>query len=293
MTVTFAGLLDEAAGKFAHVHGLAMREARLEARILAAHALSVAPVWLIAHDTDQPDSGQLDRLIALFARRVAGEPVAYILGEREFYGRPFQVSPATLIPRPETEHLVDAALARLPPDGRVLDIGTGSGCIAITIKLARPDCQVAAVDISADALAVARENSARLNTDVEWLTSNLLDGLAGRCFDLIVSNPPYVPETDPHLGRGDVRFEPRTALASGDDGLDAIREIVRHAPAYLNSGGWLILEHGYDQGDTVPALLSAARFEGVFMMRDLTGQPRVSGGYNKAGLPMKAGQPVI
>jgi release factor glutamine methyltransferase len=278
VTVRLADYLAGAQAGLAARLGLSPRESRLEARVLAAAALQVEPVWLIAHDTDPLGPDQQTRLDGLFERRRAGEPVAYILGEREFHGRPFRVGPATLIPRPETEHLVEAALARGPASARALDIGTGSGCIAITLKLERPDWRVTAVDLSAEALAVAQDNGTRLDAEVEWLESDLFASLAGRRFDLIVSNPPYVPEADPHLGLGDVRFEPRTALASGPDGLDAIRAIVERAPAYLESGGWLLLEHGYDQGEAVPALLRAAGYEEVFMTRDLAGQARVSGG---------------
>lgn len=276
--MTLAGYLAGAATRLAEALALSPREARLEARTLAAAALGVEPVWLIAHDTDIPDPGQLARLEALLGRRLAGEPVAYILGEREFYGRPFRVGPATLIPRPETEHLVEAALARGPAQARALDIGTGSGCIAITLKLERPDWQVTAVDLSPEALAVARGNGERLGAPVEWLASDLFAALPGRRFDLIVSNPPYVPEADPHLAEGDVRFEPVGALASGPDGLDAIRAIVKRAPAHLADGGWLLLEHGYDQGEAVPGLLREAGYGEVFMARDLAGQARVSGG---------------
>ncbi len=258
--------------------GLSTREARLEARILACRALNVETVWLLAHDTDPLDDTQAAALETLVERRQAGEPVAYILGEREFYGRPFQVTPATLIPRPETEHLVEAALARGPAHARVLDIGTGSGCIAITLKLERPDWQVSAVDLSPDALGVARDNSRRLGADIEWLASDLFAALSGQTFDLIVSNPPYVAEADPHMGQGDVRFEPRTALTSGADGLDAIRTIVKRAPAHLSSGGWLVLEHGWDTGEAIGQLLVDAGFDQVFLERDLAGQARISGG---------------
>lgn len=276
--MTLADYLAAAAGRLAAAQALEPREARLEARVLASAALGVAPVWLIAHDRDALAEAQLAALEAAFGRRLGGEPVAYIVGEREFYSRPFQVGPATLIPRPETEHLVEAALARGPAAARVLDIGTGSGCIAITLKLERPAWSVSAVDVSAAALAVARGNGERLGAAVEWLESDLFGALAGRVFDLIVSNPPYVPEADPHLAQGDVRFEPRGALASGADGLDAIRAIVERAPAHLASGGWLLLEHGYDQGEAVPALLRAAGYGEVFMAQDLAGQARVSGG---------------
>lgn len=276
--MTLAARLAGAAARLAEALALSPREARLEVRILAAAALGVAPVWLIAHADEVPTAAQAARLDALLARRLAGEPVAYILGEREFYGRPFRVGPATLIPRPETEHLVEAALARAPTGARVLDIGTGSGCIAITLKLERPDWSVCAVDLSLEALAVARDNAERLGAGLECLASDLFAALPGRVFDLIVSNPPYIPAADPHLDRGDVRFEPRAALASGPDGLATIRAIVAEAPAHLAAGGWLLLEHGYDQGEAVPALLRGAGYTEVFLERDLAGLARVSGG---------------
>lgn len=276
--MTLAVYLADRAGRLDAALRLTPREARLEARVLAAAALGVEPVWLIAHDTDLLAPQQLAALDALFERRLAGEPVAYILGEREFYGRKFRVSPATLIPRPETEHLVDAALSHGPDAARVLDIGTGSGCIAITLKLERPDWSLCAVDVSTDALAMAQANGECLGAGVEWLESDLFAALAGRRFALIVSNPPYIAAGDGHLGQGDVHFEPKGALASGADGLDAIRAIVKRAPAHLEPGGWLLLEHGYDQGETVPALLAGAGYAEVFMARDLAGQPRVSGG---------------
>lgn len=259
---------------------LSPREARLETRLLAAAALKVEPVWLIAHDTDRLTPERIAAIEALLARRLAGEPIAYILGEREFYGRPFRVGPATLIPRPETEHLVEAALARAAADAptRALDIGAGSGCVAITLKLERPLWRIASVDTSADALVVARDNGERLGAEVAWLESDLFTALAGQTFDLIVSNPPYVAAADRHLSQGDARFEPRRALVSGTDGLDAIRAIIKQAPAHLAPGGWLLLEHGYDQGEAVPALLTEAGYQEVFMARDLAGQARVSGG---------------
>lgn len=275
---TVAATLADAARRLADALALPQREARLEARILASRTLDVETVWLLAHDTDPLTEPQTAAFEVLLGRRLAGEPVAYILGEREFYGRPFRVTPATLIPRPETEHLVEAALARGPTAARVLDIGTGSGCIAITLKLERPDWQVTAVDLSTDALAVARDNATRLGAEVECLPSDLFAALAGRTFELIVSNPPYVADADPHMGQGDVRFEPHTALTSGADGLDAIRAIVKRAPAHLAAGGWLLLEHGWDQGEAVGRLLAEAGFEAVFLERDLAGQARVSGG---------------
>jgi len=270
--------------------GLNAREARIEALALAAHALEANRAWLVAHGRDRLAGELQEKAEALFCRREAGEPVAYIVGTREFYGRPFRVTPATLIPRPETEHLVEAALARLPPlcpgplpggEGeriKVLDLGTGSGCIAITLKLERPDLAVTAVDVSAEALRVARGNAAALDAEVEWLESDLYAALGGRQFDLIASNPPYIPEADSHLGQGDLRFEPPGALASGPDGLDALRAIVREGRAHLAPGGWLLFEHGYNQGEAVQALLRQAGYAELFLERDLADQPRVSGG---------------
>jgi len=281
---TVAEFVRAAATRLQALSWLNPDEARLEARLLTMHILGKSRAWLVAHDRDPLATVQWQALEAALVRRLAGEPVAYILGEREFYGRPFRVSPATLIPRPETEHLVEAALARLPVAAplRVLDIGTGSGCIAITLKLERPDWRVTAVDISPAALDVARANAANLKAGVEWLESDLLAALPGRRFDLIVSNPPYIPEQDRHLDQGDVRFEPRQALASGKTGLDALRAIIELAPTHLENSGWLLLEHGYDQGEVVPALLERAGYAEVFMTPDLAGQPRLSGGRRPA-----------
>jgi release factor glutamine methyltransferase len=275
---TLDDLLRHGAHGFQQKLGLDPHAARLEAQALAAHALEVNRTWLVAHGHDRLAAELQDKVEALFRRRCNGEPVAYITGQREFYGRPFRITPATLIPRPETEHLVEAALDRAPQNARVLDIGTGSGCIAITLKLERPDLQVTAVDLSAAALEIARANAAELNAEVEFLASDQFTALDGRLFDLIVSNPPYVPEADAHLSQGDLRFEPPNALASGPDGLDAIRAIVQQARAHLGPGGWLLFEHGYDQGEAVQALLKAASYVEVFLEQDLAGLPRVSGG---------------
>jgi len=251
----------------------------LEARMLAQVVLGVSRSWLVAHGLEALAEDRRALLDGLLQRRLTGEPMAHILGEREFYGRRFRVSPATLIPRPETEHLVEAALARAHQGMiRVLDIGTGSGCVAITLKLERPHWQVTGIDVSAAALAVARDNAAALDAAVDWRESDLFDALAGERFDLIVGNPPYVSAGDPHLDQGDVRFEPRLALVSGADGLDHIRRIVREAPEHLAVGGWLILEHGWDQAEAVAALLASSGFVDGFMQRDLAGQARICGG---------------
>jgi release factor glutamine methyltransferase len=260
--------------------GLGKREARLEARVLAAFAWNVSPAWLIAHDTDLLSDAQTAQFQMLLSRRLAGEPVAYLTGTREFYGRPFQVSPAVLIPRSDTELLVELALVRIPADqpSEVLDLGTGSGCIAITLALERPLARVTAVDRSTAALAIAQRNADTLNAHVEFLTSDWFAALAGRQFDLIVSNPPYIAATDPHLARGDLRFEPLSALAAGTDGLDDLRRLTSAACAHLKPGGTLLLEHGYDQADLVRELLRMNGIGHPQSWTDLAGILRVSGG---------------
>lgn len=277
---TVASLLDAAAARIGAALGLETREARLEARVLAAFAWDVAPAWLIAHDTDLPARTQITQFRRLLARRLAGEPIAYLTGVREFYGRSFRVSPDVLIPRPDTELLVERALARLPVDRdvAVLDPGTGSGCIAITLALERPLARVTAVDRSAVALAIARHNGDILDAHVEFLLSDWFSTLAGRRFDLIVGNPPYIASADPHLSRGDVRFEPLSALAASADGLADLRHLIAEAPDYLNPGGALLLEHGYDQADAVQRLLRTANFRHCQRWADLSGIDRVSGG---------------
>lgn len=275
-----ADSLVAASRQLAAALGLEKREARLEARVLAAFAWNVPLAWLIAHDTDLPSDAQTAQFQALLSRRLAGEPVAYLTGTREFYARPFQVSPDVLIPRPDTELLVELALARIPPNQAIdiLDLGTGSGCIAITLALERPLARVTAVDHSAAALAIAQRNAEILNARVEFLTSDWFDALAGRCFDLIVGNPPYIAAADPHLARGDVRFEPLTALASGHDGLDDLRRLTRAACAHLKPGGVLLLEHGYDQADAIQTLLRESGIPHPQSWADLSGILRVSGG---------------
>lgn len=274
-----ADLLDDATARIAAALGLEKREARLEARVLSACAWNVAPAWLIAHATDTPETSAHTRFEALLARRLAGEPVAYLTGRREFYGRTFEVGPAVLIPRPETERLVELALERLPPGEAVsvLDLGTGSGCVAITLALERPLARVTAVDRSSAALAVARRNADVLNATVEFLDSDWFAALGGRRFDLIVANPPYVASGDPHLSQGDLRFEPAAALAAGADGLADLRTLAAAAPAHLVARGWLLLEHGWDQAEAVRALLHAAGFANPATWQDLAGQPRISG----------------
>ncbi|RDJ00299.1 peptide chain release factor N(5)-glutamine methyltransferase [Dyella solisilvae] len=252
---------------------------RLEAEVLLAHALGKPRSWLIAHATDALEPTLAEAFEALVQRRRAGEPVAYITGRRGFWSLELEVTPATLIPRPETELLVELALQRMPPNGRVADLGTGSGAIALAIARECPRAQVVATDASADALMVAARNAERLGiANVEFVHGDWLAPLDGRCFDLIVSNPPYIEAGDPHLGEGDLRHEPASALSSGPDGLDDIRRIVADARGRLALGGWLMMEHGWNQGDAVRAILAAAGYREVFTAQDLEQRDRVSGG---------------
>ena len=306
----------------------AARLAAVDTRALLRYMLDVSDAYLIAHSSQVLTDAQSELYAALVARRSAGEPVAYIVGAREFFSLEFRVTPAVLIPRPETETLVEFALERIASDRKqqVLDLGTGSGCVAISIAKQRPRARVVAVDRSAAALAVARENAQRLlnaslgtpspltgegwdggealpqfdgvtptlalphqgggNSHVSFVLSDWFDALAGQRFDLIVANPPYVADRDPHLAQGDLRFEPRAALAGGADGLACIRLIIASAPQYLNDGGWLAFEHGYDQAARCRKLLAAAGFREVFSRADLAGIERVSGGlwYGRLGM---------
>jgi release factor glutamine methyltransferase len=278
---TVSTLLPTLTDRLAAALDLERREARLEAQILMAHSLGVERAWLVAHDRDALSEPQANAIEALVRRREGGEPVAYILGEREFHGRLFKVSPDVLIPRPDTELLVEAALARLPADrpARVLDLGTGSGCVAVTLALERPRAQVLAVDVSPAALSVARENARRLGAaNVACVLSDWYAAVGVKKFDMIVSNPPYVAVADAHLAQGDLRFEPRHALSSGEDGLDAIRLIVAGARPHLAPGCWLLFEHGWKQGPACLALLAGSGMEETQTWRDLSGIERVSAG---------------
>ena len=254
---------------------------RVDAEWLLAHALDRPPGWLWAHADDAVEAAARERFEVLLSRRAAGEPVAYLTGTQGFWSLDLRVTPATLIPRPETERLVELALARLPADApcRVADLGTGSGAIALAIARERPMAAVVATDASKAALAVAVANAQRNGIDNAWFRrGDWCEALGRERFDLIASNPPYIALGDPHLDQGDLRHEPPDALASGDDGLDAIRRIVRDAPAHLAPAGWLLLEHGWDQADAVQGLLHAAGFKQVQSRRDLGGQPRCTGG---------------
>ncbi|MES3025990.1 MAG: peptide chain release factor N(5)-glutamine methyltransferase [Pseudomonadota bacterium] len=254
----------------------------LENRILLCHALGMTRVSLITQDRRALDAAEAARLEALVARRLAGEPIAYIVGQREFFGLALQVTDAVLIPRPDTELLVELALERLPEHGRVLDMGTGSGAIAIAIAHTRPDARVSALDVSEAALAVAGANAARHGAQLRFLHSDWFGAVAGERFELIVSNPPYIADADPHLAQGDLRFEPIGALSDGADGLAALRTIVAGAAAHLAPYGHLLMEHGYDQAAQVRALLSEAGYTDVRSWRDLADIERVSGA-RKAG----------
>lgn len=247
-----------------------------EARILLADASGFSQASLLAHPERKLPADVEARFVSQAERRRGGEPVAYILGRREFYGLDFAVNPAVLIPRPETELLVELALERRPRT--VLDLGTGSGAIAIAIKRHLPGARVVAVEASAAALALARRNAVKLDAHVELRHGRWFNAVAGESFDLVVSNPPYVAAGDPHLAEGDLRFEPVEALVSGIDGLDAIRAILRTAPPHLAPGGWLLLEHGAGQDVAVRSLASAAGLREVRTWPDLAGIARVTGG---------------
>jgi len=265
----------------AFLAGAGIESARLEVRLLLEHVaacryadLLMSPERLLA----SPAQHVFDTLLA---RRATGEPLAYLLGEAEFRGRLFQVSPAVLIPRPETEVLIELALEKLQglSAPRVLDLGTGSGIVAISLALECSSASVFAIDLSPDALAVARNNSGRLGAKVEFLQGDWFSPVAGECFDIIVSNPPYVADGDPHLALNGLPFEPQMALTDGADGLACIRRIVADAAHHLTPGGWLFFEHGYDQGDASRNLLAAAGFKAAVTFPDLAGIDRVSGAY--------------
>ena len=254
-------------------------EARREAELLLVHALERERAWLFAHAGDAVDASATARYSALIAERARGVPVAHLLGEWGFWTLRLRVTADTLIPRPETELLVEAALERLPAArvSRIADLGTGTGAIGLALARERPQAAVIATDASVAALAVARENAARNGVgNVAFRLGDWCAPLHGEYFDLIASNPPYIAAADPHLQRGDLRFEPASALASGDDGLDAIRSIVAAAPAHLVLDGWLLLEHGHEQGSAVRALLLDAGFRSVETLRDLESRDRVT-----------------
>jgi release factor glutamine methyltransferase len=254
---------------------------RVDAELLLLHLMQRPGSWLYTHADDVLEMDVQTAYAALVDRRAAGEPLAYITGRRGFWSLDLEVTPATLIPRPETELMVEQALQRLPVDAAcdVADLGTGSGAIALAIARERPGARMVATDASTDALVVAQRNAQRHGiANVAFMQGDWLAPLAGRRFEVIVSNPPYIEAADPHLGQGDLRFEPASALAAGADGLDDIRRIVRDARKHLQPGGWLLFEHGWNQGDAVRQLLREAGYTEVFTARDLELRDRVSGG---------------
>jgi release factor glutamine methyltransferase len=280
ISATCDAALVRDARRIAAALALPQREARLEAELLLAHALGVTRTQLIAHPERAADAVQATRYPEYLERRLAGEPVAYILGDREFHGLSFQVTPAVLIPRPETELLVEMALQRIQPAAapRVLEVGTGSGCIAVSIARLRPNARIVATDSSDSALTVAKANALRHHAAVEFRLGDGYAPVAGAQFDLIVANPPYVAEGDPHLEQGDLRYEPQCALVSGPDGLTLLRRLVAQAARHLRAGGWLQVEHGHDQAEPVRGLFEAAGFGELCTSHDLAGVPRVAAG---------------
>ena len=260
-------------------------ESELEAELLICDAIGRERAWLYAHSDYQLAEHEEQRLKKTSGKRKAGIPMAYLLGKREFYGRDFIVNPDVLIPRPETELLIEQALALpLPERARVLDIGTGSGCIILTLAAERPNWHCTAIDISQPALEVAKQNLAQLELPkdaVQWLQGSLFEPLqtSEQKFDLIVSNPPYVAKGDPHLEQGDLRFEPDIALASGDDGLNLIRKLIEQAPDFLQPNGWLMIEHGFDQSKAVKKLFRKRGFSKVKSVKDLAGIKRMIKGH--------------
>ena len=250
----------------------------LENRILLCHALSLTRVSLITQSERALNPVEAAALVALVERRAAGEPIAYIVGKREFFGLDFVVNDAVLIPRPDTELLVELALERAPQGARVLDMGTGSGAIAVALAHTRADLAVTALDVSEAALKVAATNAANNGVQVRFLHSDWFAAVRDEMFDLIASNPPYIAAGDSHLARGDLRFEPSSALTDHADGLTALRTIAARAPRHLAPQGWLLMEHGYDQAAQVRALLAHHGYTDVQSWRDLAGIERCSGG---------------
>lgn len=262
---------------------LSLKEAKFESQLLLQSVLKVNRAWLIAHENDALQANNYADFQALLTRRLAGEPIAYILGSREFYGLNLIVTPDTLIPRPDTETLVEAALDKIAIDApsAILDLGTGTGAIALAIAENRPQTNIIAVDASKAALEIAERNAQSLSIDnVQFMLSHWFDALDGEKFDVIVSNPPYIQVDDNHLTQGDLRYEPLSALASGKDGLDDIRQIITDCLIYLKPQGWLMLEHGYNQAESVTDLMAEIGLVNIETLKDLGGNHRVTLGKN-------------
>ena len=273
---TFGESIADAAEKIRASLGINLTTAAIEARLLLSAAANLSAESILIRERESLNGDSVRRFNALLVRRLGGEPIAYITGAREFYGIKFEVTPATLIPRPETEILADLALQILPLKkcARVLDLGCGCGALAISIKKNRPNAIVIASDICMDALAVARKNAKRLQAEIQFIKSDWLAELSGAKFDLIVCNPPYIADDDIHLSLGDVAFEPRIALVGkegGGDGLKAIRKIARESLLHLSDGGQLIIEHGYNQSESCMRILADAGFGNINRHRDLAG----------------------
>lgn len=270
----------------ATVEHVKRRIPRLDARLLMQHLLGITHAQYLADPDRKLNGAEVEAFMTLVLRRERGEPVAYLLGEKDFYSRSFRVTSDVLIPRPDTELIVTLALKRLKTLTwpRVLDLGTGSGAIAVTIACEHPEAAVVAVDVSPAALAVARENADRLGGKVGFIESDWFSALGDEAFDLIVANPPYVAARDPHLLQDGLPFEPDLALTDGADGLSCIRRIVADAPAHLVAGGLLLIEHGYDQAEAVRGLLQAGPFTEIATWQDLSGNDRVTGAcYTSSG----------
>lgn len=254
---------------------------RIDARFLLQSVLNVEAAFLIAHADLLLGTEQIRRFQQLLARRIEGEPVAYLTGKKGFYDLVFEVTPDVLVPRPETELLVEIALSKIPLDQRcdILDLGTGSGAIAVTIAKHRPDAQVTAVDISSAALVVARENAEKYAIkNIAFVEADWFSGFSSEKFAVIVANPPYITLGDPHLEEDGLRFEPFIALTAQENGLECICKIIIQAPDYLENAGWLMLEHGYDQASVCQELLDRTDFLSIFTQSDLAGIDRVTGG---------------
>ena len=272
-------VLREAQHQLGSAESVTPDDARLEAEILLGNALKQNRTFLRTWPERELSQEQSEIFLTLLSRRCAGEPIAYIIGERDFWDMTLHVSPDTLIPRPETETLVEQTLERIPQDAhwRIADLGTGSGAIALAIARERPACQLIATDISAAALAIARDNAARHNVhNIRFAEGAWLAPLVGEHFEMIISNPPYVHPNDPHLQQGDLRFEPLSALHSTPDGLTDIRTICDTARPHLHPGGWLLLEHGFDQGPAARDCLTELAYQQVQTIEDLAHNPRVS-----------------